>query len=233
VKIAAIQMNSGIDKKKNLQVAERLVRRAAKNGAEFIALPEVFNYRSVDKKVRDVAETLKGETLTLIKKLAKELKAWILAGSILERAGGGKSYNTSALINPSGKMVAIYRKIHLFDSNVKGSAMKESTRIKAGKKPAIAKVGRYSLGMSICYDLRFPELYRKYATKKVEIFCVPSSFNRESMTFVSCALQKGQCINKYPGTTCGAPTAIVDILEIVDTNPTLPPSPDPSCNTWE
>src|SRR3989344_1259716 len=180
MKIAAIQMNSGVDKEKNLKTAERLVRKAAKNGAKFVALPEVFHYRSVDKKVRDVAESLQGTTLTRMRKLARELKIWILAGSIFERASGKKSYNTSALINPSGKIVATYRKIHLFDSNVKGSVVKESERIIAGKIPVVAKIGRYSLGMSICYDIRFPELYRGYAGKRVEIISVPSSFTKKT-----------------------------------------------------
>jgi len=149
MKIAAIQMNSGVDKLKNLKTADQLIRKAAKHGAKFIALPEVFHYRSADKKIRDVAETLHGETLSRIKKLAMELKVWILAGSIFERASGKKSYNTSTLINPSGKITATYRKIHLFDSNVKGSVIKESKKIKAGKKPVIAKVGKYSLGMIV------------------------------------------------------------------------------------
>ncbi|NQT26788.1 hypothetical protein HQ585_15640 [candidate division KSB1 bacterium] len=98
-------------------------------------------------------------------------------GSIYERINNsGKAYNTSVFINNLGQIKSLYRKIHLFDVNIENSAIKESSRFEPGSTTVTAELNGHQMGFSICYDLRFPELYRKYAQKGVEIICVPSSF---------------------------------------------------------
>lgn len=173
--VAAIQMTSGSSKEKNLQQAKKLIIQASKKGACFIALPEVFNYRGDLQESAKQAEAIPGYSSNLISKLAKENKKWILIGSMLEKSKG-LPFNTSVLINPKGKVVAKYRKMHLFDIKLKGKKILESSRNQAGEKPVLANVGKSKIGLSVCYDLRFPELYRFYSNKGCEIICIPSSF---------------------------------------------------------
>src|SRR5882724_10448497 len=113
---AAIQMTASSDKSANLVRAERLVRLAAMRGAYFIALPEVFNWRGKRSEQTQAAETLDGESIGLMSRLARELRVHVLAGSITEHAPGeSRCYNTSVLLDPLGTRLAFYRKIHLFD----------------------------------------------------------------------------------------------------------------------
>ena len=178
-KIAAVQMNSGSDKEKNLKQAEKLIILAVKKKAKFIVLPEVFNYRGKLSEAVRFAETIPGYSTNLISQLAKKHKVWILIGSLLEKERKNlKPFNTSVLINPSGKTVAKYRKMHLFDIKLKGKQILESSRNQAGKNPKLAKVENIKVGLSICYDLRFPELYRYYSKSGAEIICIPSSFTK-------------------------------------------------------
>ena len=175
ITVAAVQMTSGSDKEKNLKQSEKLIKSASKKGAYFIALPEVFNYRGNLQEAAKQAETIPGYSTNLISMLAKENKKWILIGSMLEKSKS-LPFNTSVLINPKGKIVAKYRKMHLFDIKIKGKEILESSRNQAGRKPVIASVGKSKIGLSVCYDLRFPELYRFYSSQGCEIICVPSSF---------------------------------------------------------
>ena len=183
LKIAAIQMNSGCDKEKNLAQAKNLITLAIKKKAKFIVLPEVFNYRGKLSKAIKIAEFIPGHSTNFISELAKKYKAWILIGSLMEIVGAGrglpsKPFNTSVLINPQGKIVAKYSKIHLFDIKLKGKEILESSRNQAGKNPKLAKVENIKVGLSICYDLRFPELYRYYSKSGAQIICIPSSFTK-------------------------------------------------------
>ena len=183
LKIAAIQMKSGSDKEKNLAQAKKLITLAVKKKAKFIVLPEVFNYRGNLNEVVRFAENIPGYSTSLISQLAKKYKIWILIGSLLETVGAGrdlpsKPFNTSVLINPNGKIIAKYRKIHLFDIRLKGKQILESSRNQAGKNPKLAKIENIKVGLSICYDLRFPELYRYYSTNGAKIICIPSSFTK-------------------------------------------------------
>ncbi len=176
-------MNSGSDKEQNLKQAKKLIALATKKKAKFIALPEVFNYRGKLSEAFKVAEPVPGYSTNFISQLAKKYKVWILIGSMLEAVGAGrdlpsKPYNTSVLINPNGKIVAKYRKIHLFDIKLKGKQILESSRNQAGKHPKLAKVENVKVGLSICYDLRFPELYRYYSKNGAKIICIPSSFTK-------------------------------------------------------
>jgi predicted amidohydrolase len=177
LKIAVIQMTSSQDKEKNLKQAEKLITNAVKKGAKFIALPEVFNFRGNLNEAPKHAEKIPGYSSLYIARLAKKHKVWILIGSMLEK-GSSKPFNTSVLINPNGKIIAKYKKIHLFDIKLKGKEILESKRNQAGELPKIVSVNGIKCGMSICYDLRFPELYRYYSKKGVKIIFIPSSFTK-------------------------------------------------------
>lgn len=182
MKTAVIQLNASDNKERNIERALRLVRRAAARKAEFILLPEAFNFRGkADPRrgFRDAAEDIPGPSTVPLMDLAKEKGAAILAGSICERVPGGtKTYNTSVLIDAKGRIAAKYRKIHLFDTLVGKIKVKESRYFCAGRKTAMARVGRWRAGLSICYDLRFPALYQGYAKAGADILCVPSAFTR-------------------------------------------------------
>ena len=175
--VAAIQMTSGPNKEKNLKQAERLITIAAKKKAKLIVLPEVFNFRGNLKKAANQAESIPGYSTNFISKLTKKFKVWVLIGSLMERTNN-KPYNTSVLIGPNGKIIAKYRKMHLFDIKLKGKEILESKRNQAGKIPKLVSIEKAKVGMSICYDLRFPELYRQYSKSGAEILCIPSSFTK-------------------------------------------------------
>jgi deaminated glutathione amidase len=175
---AAIQLSTTSDKAVNLEKAEHLIRLAAARGARLVALPEVFNWRGQRAEEADAAESLNGVTLTLIAGLARELEILILAGSITERAPGqAKNYNTSVLIGADGKYLAVYRKIHLFDVDLPGRVtFKESDAKLAGAEVVAAETTHGTIGLSVCYDLRFPELYRRLAFAGARILTIPSAF---------------------------------------------------------
>lgn len=175
---AAIQMSSGPDKAANLEKAEQLIRLAAARGARLVALPEVFNWRGRRAEEAAAAEPLNGVTLTLMAALARELEIHLVAGSITEAVPGQeKRYNTSVLIDPNGRQLAAYRKIHLFDVDLPGRVtIKESDAKIAGAEVVSAPTPLGKIGLSVCYDLRFPELYRRLAFAGARIVTIPSAF---------------------------------------------------------
>ena len=175
---AAIQMTAGNDKRANLERAERLVRVGAARGANLVALPEVFNWRGKRAEQAAAAETLDGESLGMMAGLARDLRIHIVAGSITERGeDGSRSYNTSVLLGPDGGRLAVYRKIHLFDVDLPGRVtVRESDSKIAGADVVCAETPVGAIGLSICYDLRFPELYRQLAFAGARILMVPSAF---------------------------------------------------------
>ena len=175
---AAIQMNAGPDKAANLERAERLVRLGAARGANLVALPEVFNWRGKRNEQAAAAETLDGQSLTLMSRLARELQIHLVAGSITEHvAGDARCYNTSVLLGPDGNQLAVYRKIHLFDVDLPGRVtVRESDAKLAGADVVTASTPLGAIGLSICYDLRFPELYRRLTFAGAQILSVPSAF---------------------------------------------------------
>ncbi|MEO8091536.1 MAG: carbon-nitrogen hydrolase family protein [bacterium] len=181
MRVAAIQVNSTADLGRNLSVAEGLVRDAAADGAELVALPEKWNVLGEAEALRSGAEALDGPTLTAVKGWARELGVTIVAGSIAERVEGlDHLFNTSALIDADGEIVASYRKIHLFDVDVGGVSYRESDTEAAGEDvvSADADLDRETveIGLSVCYDLRFPELYRILALGGARIVTVPAAF---------------------------------------------------------
>jgi predicted amidohydrolase len=176
---AAIQMNAGPDKPANLERAERLVRVGAARGANLVALPEVFNWRGKRNDQAAAAETLEGQSLTLMSRLARELQIHIVAGSITEQAAATESrcYNTSVLLGPDGSRIAVYRKIHLFDVDLPGRVtVRESDAKLAGADVVTAKTPLGTIGLTICYDLRFPELFRRITFAGAQIIAIPSAF---------------------------------------------------------
>lgn len=176
MRVALVQMGSGADKAANLAMAKMLVGQAIRGQARFILLPEVFNVRVDGGDVLARAETIPGPSLLPFMKIARKNSVWILAGSITEKGADGKVYNTSVLIDNEGRIGAVYRKIHLFDVAVAGTDISESKQFQSGNDPVLADVDGLGLGMSVCYDLRFPELYRGYSKAGAQILSVPSSF---------------------------------------------------------
>jgi predicted amidohydrolase len=175
LRVAAVQLNSRGEKSRNVAAAERLVRAAAADGAELVALPEKWSLLAAGPDLLDGAEDLDGPTLSAARGWAEELGIHLLAGSVSERAGE-KAFNTSVLIGPDGSDLAVYRKIHMFDVDVGGVAYRESEHEQAGSEIAIAPLGELSAGLTICYDLRFPELFRILAVRGARLVTVPSAF---------------------------------------------------------
>ena len=176
MRAAVVQLNSTNDKARNLAAAERLVRAAAADGAELVALPEKWNLLAGGEELVAGAETLDGPSLTAARGWARELGIHLLAGSVSERGPGGKAFNTSVLIGPDGEDLAVYRKIHMFDVDVGGVAYRESEHEEPGEEIVTAPLGGATVGLSVCYDLRFPELFRILAVRGARILTVPSAF---------------------------------------------------------
>jgi len=175
---AAAQMVASDEKAANLKEAERWVRQAAGQGARLVALPEVFIWRGSKKSETEQAEPIPGASSTAMAGLARELQIYLLAGSILEKIPNStKAYNTSLLIDPAGKIIASYRKIHLFDVDLaNGVSLRESDTRAPGEAVVVGNTGLCTMGLSVCYDLRFPELYRGLAQQGAQIIFVPSAF---------------------------------------------------------
>jgi predicted amidohydrolase len=177
LRAAVVQLNSTADKPKNLATAERLVRAAAADGAELIALPEKWNLLAAGEELLAGAEPLDGPSLATARGWARELGIHLLAGSVSERSPGTeKAFNTSVLIGPGGEDLAVYRKLHMFDVDVEGVAYRESAHEQAGEEIVTAPVDGPQLGLSICYDLRFPELFRILALRGARLIALPSAF---------------------------------------------------------
>ena len=179
MRVAAVQLNSNGDKARNLAAAERLVRAAAVEGAELVALPEKWNHLAAGEEMAAQAEPLDGPSLAAARGWARELGLHLLAGSIAERnpeAGEGRAFNASLLIGPDGADLAVYRKIHMFDVEAGGVAYRESDHETPGEEIVSAPVDGVELGLSVCYDLRFPELYRILAVRGARLFAVPAAF---------------------------------------------------------
>ena len=177
MRVAAVQLNSTGDKARNLSTAERLVRAAAADGAELVALPEKWNLLAAGEELAARAESLDGPSLGAARAWARELGVHLLAGSIAERADEGeRAFNTSVLIGPDGEDLAVYRKIHMFDVDVGGVAYRESEHEQPGEEIVSTPVEGVELGLTVCYDLRFPELYRILAVRGARLIAVPSAF---------------------------------------------------------
>ncbi len=195
-KAAAIQLTSTTEVERNLRAARRLVRRAADAGAELVALPENFAYLRSEGSRIEYRQDLDGELPARLSDLARETGTWLLGGSIPERIPRSRRiHNTSLLFDPAGRQVAVYRKLHLFDVGIRGRAeFRESKTVAAGDLPVIVSTPLARLGLSICYDLRFPELYRKLALAGAEVLLIPSAFTAYTGKFHWMTLLRARAI---------------------------------------
>jgi len=175
---AAVQMSSGQDRARNVARAAELVREASARGARLVVLPEVFAWRGPRDDEHAGGEPIPGPTTEAMAALALELRIWLCAGSLLEAVPGeARPYNTSCLFDPGGRLLARYRKIHLFDVDLPGRATVRESELRApGGEVVTVPTDVGTLGLSICYDLRFPELYRRLVRAGAQVILVPSAF---------------------------------------------------------
>ncbi|HXV11425.1 MAG TPA: carbon-nitrogen hydrolase family protein [Burkholderiales bacterium] len=183
VRIACLQMNSGNEFTVNLTTFSAMAREAAERGAEFILSPEYFLMMDGSGRVmREAALDEQGEpAISALTELARELGVWLLAGSITLKSGEGRMCNRSILISAGGDVVATYDKIHMFDATLPdGKVIRESSAYRPGESAVLAQTPWGTLGMTVCYDLRFPGLFRALAQAGAILITVPSSFQRQT-----------------------------------------------------
>lgn len=230
LRAAAVQLNATEDVDRNLETADRLTRQAAEQGARLVVLPEKWNILGRSEVMEQHAQTLDGPTVTWAKNVARELGIDLIAGSFVERREGqAKTSNTSLHVGPDGTIQAEYRKMHMFDVEVDGTVYAESAREQAGDEVVTTTVGApdprsgHTLGMTICYDVRFPELYRALSERGSTILTVPAAFTLattrdhwetllraraiENQCFVIAANQIGE---HPPGNRSGGRSTIID-----------------------
>ena len=175
---AVVQMTSTSDVERNLATAEALVEHAAARGAVFVGLPENFAFLRSEGQPVPEPQDLDGPWVLRMAELARRHRVTLLLGSLPERVpGDARVRNTSVLLGPDGRTIAVYRKIHLFDIDLPGMEhLKESKAVLAGDEVVVADTALGPVGLSICYDLRFPELYRELTRRGARVLCVPSAF---------------------------------------------------------
>jgi len=181
MRVAAIQLTSTADRSRNLGTAEKLLAEAAGDGARLIVLPEMFNVLGDAEVLQSCAEPLEGPSFCWAREQARRHGVWLVAGSIMERvAGQERIFNTSCLFDPTGARCAVYRKIHLFDCDVSGATYHESAVVMPGRDIVDTEVDGALLGLAICFDLRFPELFRILALRGVRLIALPSAFTERT-----------------------------------------------------
>jgi len=180
VRAAAVQLQSTSDTEANLATAERHTRAAAAEGAELVVLPERLDIRGATADYLAGAEPLDGRPITWARELAQELGIDLVAGSVAERREGHERVsNTSVHVGPDGEIRAVYRKIHMFDIEVDGVVYRESEHSEPADEVVLSETANgVGLGLTICYDLRFPELYRILALRGARVITVPANFTR-------------------------------------------------------
>ncbi|MEA2185213.1 MAG: deaminated glutathione amidase [Solirubrobacteraceae bacterium] len=225
MRAAAVQLNSTADLDRNLEQADRFTRAAAADGAQLVVLPEKWSALGRGDVLHAGAQPLDGPAITWARSVARELAIDLVAGSIAERLEGARRLrNTSVHVGPDGDVHATYRKVHMFDVVVEGTVYRESEHEDPGDEVVLsATAGGLELGLSICYDIRFPELYRILALRGARIFSVPAAFTVpttrdhweillraraiENQAFVVAANQIGEY---EPGRASGGRSMIVD-----------------------
>jgi predicted amidohydrolase len=229
MRAAAVQLTATADKARNLATADRLVRAAAAGGAQLVVLPEKWSVLGPGAVVRDGAEPLDGPAITWAREAAAELGIDLIAGSVAERVPGEeRGRNTSVHVGPSGEIQAVYRKVHMFDVEVDGTVYRESEHEAPGDEPVLTEAAGVPVGMTVCYDLRFPELFRILAVRGARILAAPSAFTLattrdhwetlvraraiENQAFVVAANQIGE---HGPGLRSGGRSMIVDPWGVV------------------
>jgi predicted amidohydrolase len=178
LRVACVQLTSRDDKASNIEKTERLVARAAATGADVVVLPEKWNAIGDADTLHTNAEPLEGgESVEAMASWARAQGITLVGGSITERREGReKLSNTSIVFDPDGDIVGLYRKIHMFDVEVGGLVYRESEAEEAGEEPVVVESESWPIGLSVCYDVRFPELYRILALEGAELVTVPAHF---------------------------------------------------------
>ena len=230
LRVAAVQLNSTADKDANLAAADRHTRGAARDGAQLIVLPEKWSVIGAAEDLRAGAEPLDGAAIGWARALADELGVDLVAGSVAERLSGAQKFaNTCLHIDPQGQVKAIYRKLHMFDVRLDGHRYEESALEQPGDEIVLSATSAgVELGLSICYDLRFPELYRILAVRGARVLTVPSAFTLQTTrdhwpTLLRARAIENQCfvvaanqIGAHPGgLRSGGRSMIVDPWGIV------------------
>jgi predicted amidohydrolase len=224
MRVAACQMNSRQDKVANLGTALGLIDQAAEAGADLAVLPEYLDYLGSDDGALDAAEPVPGPFIERVAAQARARGLWVLAGSVHARMLDGRCRNASLLIDRHGQVAARYDKLHLFDIGLAGQpSYRESATVGGGDRVVVAEIDGVLAGLSICYDLRFPELYRLHALAGAQVLLVPAAFTRhtgrahwelllraravENQCFVIAAGQVGESL---PGKECFGHSMVVD-----------------------
>jgi predicted amidohydrolase len=225
MRAAAVQLSSTPDRDRNLEAADRLTRAAAARGAELVVLPEKWPVLGTPEQTAGGAEPLDGAALSWARDAARELGIDLVAGSVAERVeDADRGANTSVHVGPDGEDRAVYRKIHMFDVEVGGRTYRESEHEAPGDEIVLSELANGErLGLTICYDLRFPELYRILAVGGATVVAVPAAFTEtttrdhwevllraraiEDQCFVVAANQVGE---PAPGMRTGGRSMIVD-----------------------
>jgi predicted amidohydrolase len=177
LRAASVQLNATEDTARNRERADRLTREAAAGGAELVLLPEKWTVLGTEEQLRAGAEPHDGPTQAWARATARELSVDLVAGSFVERTPDGRHHNTCLHVGPDGELQAVYRKLHLFDVEVAGTVYRESDLEDPGEEIVVSRTAAgVELGLSVCYDLRFPELYRILALRGARVLLVPSAF---------------------------------------------------------
>jgi deaminated glutathione amidase len=228
-RVGAVQLNATADREANLANADRLVREAASRGAQLVVLPEKWPLLGSGEQLRDGAEALDGPAISWARACARELALELVAGSFAERTADGRIHNTSLHISPDGEIRALYRKIHMFDVTIDGVEYRESEHEDPGDEIVLSQTDTgIELGLTVCYDLRFPELYRILALRGARVLVVPAAFTLattrdhwetllraraiENQAFVIAANQIGE---NEPGRRSGGRSMIIDPWGVV------------------
>jgi predicted amidohydrolase len=229
LRVGAVQLNATADRSANLASADRLVREAAARGARLVVLPEKWPLLGSGAQLQAGAEAIDGPAVSWARACARELELELVAGSFTEQAPDGQRHNTSLHISPSGEIRAIYRKIHMFDVTINGLEYRESEYEEAGDEIVVSRTDSgVELGMTICYDLRFPELYRILTLRGARVLVVAAAFTLattrdhwetllraraiENQAFVIAANQIGE---NEPGRHSGGRSMIIDPWGVV------------------
>ena len=176
-KLGLCQMKGSFDKDESMKTAERFVKEAAENGAQVISLPEMWNCPYSNDYFREYAEPADGRTVEFLSRLAEDAGAYLIGGSIPELEGD-KVYNTSFCFDPKGGLIGRHRKVHLFDIDVAGGIrFMESETLTAGEELTVLDTEYCRIGVAICYDVRFPEWFRKMALAGAKLIVLPAAFN--------------------------------------------------------
>lgn len=178
LRVAIVQTSAGRDVDRNIRKIEGLL--SGLRSTDIVVLPEVFSMRGSSEDYRNTAQPLSGPIVRRVGDLARRKSVSILAGSIIE-SDGKRTYNTSVLLDRRGRITATYRKIHLFEAHLEdGRHIREAEAYDAGRSPVLANVEGWPVGLGICYDLRFPELFRNYAARGAALLLIPSNFTQRT-----------------------------------------------------